>query len=325
MEALVGMEIWKLLYLIPLTFAALLFRKWFQWKRYGYLPNKRAEEHQRRRDKEALERMKASGQLKPQVKWELSGWVLRDFHPDEMTKVMDEFHHQARKDKWDGKTDREIGYRYLSDGTEDLSEAKVMHFLLQKEREGLHYLLKKYDVKEGCLSSTVQDWWSFTEFMHYRPILEDLGDALTNKAYTEDEREFLLEIEQEFSDDILHLFTKMCKEASGREQVNGLPTAVSLPPLSPRKPFKELTHGVHGMDYLWAAYEEMLDVTNSRESVSPDVVEMAERTLDEIEGLVEARRQELDEDKRLRDQTHVRYVRQSIGLSNDKEGGMGND
>lgn len=78
--------------------------------------------------------------------------------------------------------------------------------------------------------------------------------------------------------------------------------------------FEQLTLGVSGVSHLRAPYTEMLDLLKEKDRLSPDVVEHANQTIQDIEDAILEKWEQDMKDKAWRDNQHILMVRQSAGL-----------
>lgn len=203
------------------------------------------------------------------------------------------------------------GFRYFREEWFPFNESPLSHFLIREEEEALLALIKHEEEDEGMMGWVVNDIRMFDELNRHTKTLQKLHNLKFMNGYSEGER-LLIQREcfKELKPLLAHIHEK-CEPKSTVVRTESILLGVAR--------FDQLASGVSGVSHLKAPYTEMLELLEEKDQLMPDVIQKAEQTLEEIEGLIEMKRHQAKIEKSWRDNEHILNIRQSIGLSNEED------
>ena len=210
-------------------------------------------------------------------------------------------------------------FRYDKGTYVPFNESPLDSFLHQEERKSLLALLKHENESEDMLNWVIKDWTRFYELMKEMNELDKVWEALN----TRDTEWRSIRLKKHFAETrhLISLIREIC--VPNMTPSTHEPVVVSSPSAAYAvrdeqdvvlNRFDELASGVSGVSYLKAPYTEMIELLEERDELMPDVIEKAEQTLRDIEGLIEERRHQDKVEKALRDHEHIQNIRRSAGL-----------
>lgn len=197
-----------------------------------------------------------------------------------------------------------------------LTERPISSFMYQEERSAFIALLEFQNESTEMMNWVVKDWDYFYDLMKGFDALEDIWNGL-NSLKKERTRHSECKLEEEFMKmaPLTELVKRVCRPKGATDSPRMLADATeeTFPSMGSNR-FEKLTEGVSGVSHLRAPYTEMVELLNDKENLMPEVIEQAEKTIEDIEQIILTKQHKDKMDKAWRDAAHIQQIRESVGL-----------
>ena len=219
---------------------------------------------------------------------------------------------------------KRTSFRYYQKFVPTLEKTTISDFLTEKEERGLVNLIHRRGEPHmrDFLDWRVKDWSRFPQLMEHVDDLSSITLWLDTSGTSHENIHLIWSHDR--AEPILELIQEVCEPtpeehlsepARPESDVPSEPSLIEMGASVGMARFEELTEGVSGVSHLRTPYLEMLELLDEKDRLMADVIEKAKQTLQDIEGLIEARRHQDKVEKALRDSQHIQNIRRSAGLS----------
>ena len=173
---------------------------------------------------------------------------------------------------------------------------------------------------EVDLNARIQEWSKIPAIIEYASLLGGLTQTKHNRFLPDLDKEELIMKKTVAAMPVLERIRECCLSKEKSECASHEGSDASETPLlsHANRSFDSLLKGVSGMSHLRVPYVEMIELLENPDS-DEEIQELSRRTLGEIEGLIERKREQERLEKIEREKKFIGDVRHAIGLQGETE------